>query len=86
MRYTLDERYRFTEVDGGGVLLDLADGEYWQLNPLAASLIQRVINGDSAELIVAELVEKYPDFSGRIHDDVAVLLQQLQRMGAVHSE
>ena len=45
MPYKLGQQFKFTQTEGGGVLLDLTKGEYWQLNELGALLVDRLSSG-----------------------------------------
>ena len=83
MPHSLANNFRFTQAEGGGVLLDLTDGEYWQLNQACADLLQSVIDGHSVAQVTIALSEQYPDNSERVASDVNSILNQLQEIGAI---
>jgi PqqD family protein of HPr-rel-A system len=62
----------------GTVLLDERSGDYWQLNPTAASIVRRLTGGDSAAQAAAALAEEFDVDPARALDDVAALLEELR--------
>lgn len=86
MALMLSSKFRFSELEGGGVLLDLANGEYWQLNELGAKVLAWVIAGRSVPVLVQELMTQHPEEASRVPDDVKGMVKQLQEIGAIVDE
>ena len=86
MPYKLGQQFKFTQTEGGGVLLDLTKGEYWQLNELGALLVDRLSGGGLPRDVVEELAAAYPDSADRVDGDVRRLLDQLVGIGAIDHE
>ncbi|WUH96274.1 lasso peptide biosynthesis PqqD family chaperone [Spirillospora sp. NBC_00431] len=62
----------------GTVLLDERSGDYWQLNPTAATVMRRLTAGDSAERAAAALAEEFGVDPERALLDVTALVDQLR--------
>lgn len=52
-------RYSLVETSGQFVLLDKHRGDYWQLNSVGALIYEKALRGESADLIVESILEKY---------------------------
>jgi Coenzyme PQQ synthesis protein D (PqqD) len=70
-------------TDYGTVLLDEDSGQYWNLNPTAALVLQTLLAGGTPDQAVQKLTEQYAvdaDSAGR---DVQELLEGLRSAGLV---
>lgn len=86
MSLKLSSDFRFSELEGGGVLLDLANGEYWQLNELGARVVAWLIAGRSVSAMAQELMAQHPEEAARVEGDVMGMVKQLQEVGAIVDE
>jgi coenzyme PQQ synthesis protein D (PqqD) len=71
------------DTDYGTVLLDEDSGQYWNLNPTAALVLQKMLDGCTAAQAVQQLTEQYAvdaDSAGR---DVQELVEGLRSAGLV---
>ena len=74
-----------TAIDDEVVVMHLASGEFFSLTGSSAA-IWRLIDGTrGAEAIVAELAAAYGEEPGRIADDLAAFVAQLQAAGLVEA-
>ncbi|WP_433468698.1 lasso peptide biosynthesis PqqD family chaperone [Spirillospora sp. CA-128828] len=62
----------------GAVLLDEQSGDYWQLNPTAASTVRRLTSGDGTAQAAAALAEEFGVDPARALEDVTTLVEQLR--------
>lgn len=71
------------EVDYGTALLDEECGEYWNLNPTGALILERLLAGGTAEDAARALAEEYAVDLGSAERDVRQLLDELCSSGLV---
>ena len=71
------------DTDYGIALLDEDSGEYWNLNPTGALVLQTLLEGGSSTDAVQALVERYDVDADSASRDVQVLLGGLQSAGLV---
>lgn len=86
MSHKLNERFRLTAGEEGGVLLDLRGGDYWQLNGLALTAITRLAAGEGMNDIISALQQEYPDAAGHVVEDVRRIVGEFQQIGAITDE
>jgi hypothetical protein len=65
------------ETDYGVVLLDEDSGQYWNLNPTAAVVLQTLLDGGSPQQAVQELTSQYSVDAGTASRDVQDLVAEL---------
>jgi hypothetical protein len=71
------------DTDYGIALLDEDSGEYWNLNPTGALVLQTLLEGGSSTDAVQALVERYDVDADSASRDVQDLLDGLQSAGLV---
>ncbi|MDQ3026034.1 MAG: PqqD family protein [Pseudomonadota bacterium] len=71
------------QVGDDCVMLDLANGTYYGLNPVGAHVWQLMVEGKSLGEICAAVVEQYEVSPEGAQADVLALLQELQDLGLV---
>lgn len=71
------------EVDYGTALLDEECGEYWNLNPTGALILEKLLAGGTAEDAARALAEEYAVDLGSAERDVGELLDELCSAGLV---
>ena len=74
------------DTDYGMALLDVASGEYWNLNPTAALALRTLLDGGSREQAVQELTEQYAVDAETASQDVEDLLSELHAAGLVKGQ
>ena len=81
--FEIDERIRAAGSGDGIVLLDLEDGDYHSLDPVAARVFQGLADGRSRDAIVAELVTLFDASAEAIEGDVDALLETFTAAGFI---
>ena len=71
------------DTDYGIALLDEDSGEYWNLNPTGALVLQTLLEGGSSTDAVQALVERYDVDADSANRDVQDLLGGLHSAGLV---
>ncbi len=71
------------EVDYGTALLDEECGEYWNLNPTGALILEKLLAGGTAEDAARALAEEYAVDLGSAERDVGELVDELCSAGLV---
>ena len=71
------------ETDYGIALLDEDSGQYWNLNPTGALVLQTLLEGGSPEQAVRALTEQYAVDADTAGQDVQDLIRELQSAGLV---
>jgi hypothetical protein len=71
------------DTDYGLMLLDEDSGEYWNLNPTAAAVLQTLLDGGTPEQAVQELTGQYSVDADDASRDVQDLVGELQSAGLV---
>jgi hypothetical protein len=74
-----------TETDYGCALLDLDTGNYFNLNPTGALVLQRLLDGDSPEQAATRLTEEYAVAREEAEQDVAALVRELEAAGLIEA-
>jgi hypothetical protein len=64
-------------TDYGVMLLDEDSGQYWNLNPTAAVVLQTLLDGGSPQQAVQELTSQYSVDAGTASRDVQDLVAEL---------
>lgn len=72
-----------TEVDYGTALLDEDRGQYWNLNPTGALILQTLLAGGTIEQAAQALAEQYAIDLDTAGIDVAQLVEELSSAGLV---
>jgi predicted Rdx family selenoprotein len=67
-----------SDTDDGTVLLHQRTGRYWQLNVTGSLVLRRLLDGDSAEGIAADLAVEHDIDPQRAAQDVDAVIRQLQ--------
>ena len=71
------------EVDYGIALLDEDHGQYWNLNPTGALILETLLAGGTAEAAARVLVEQYAVDVDTASRDVEELIDELCSAGLV---
>lgn len=78
MTLTLRADVSATDTDDGMVLLDEANGRYWQLNTTAALILRALLGGATPQQTAHRLGERYPQLAAERRDqDVTALVRSL---------
>lgn len=83
MAFTLRDGISIAEVDYGTALLDEDRGEYWNLNPTGALILQTLLAGGTVEQAAHAVAEQYavdPETAGL---DTRQLVDELCSAGLV---
>ncbi|WP_343450779.1 lasso peptide biosynthesis PqqD family chaperone [Micromonospora oryzae] len=65
----------------GAILLDLRNGQYWQLSRTAARVVQALRDGRGRDGAVADLTSQFDVDVDRARHDVDILLNELRSAG-----
>jgi hypothetical protein len=80
-RYRAADSVHTRTFDGELVILDLAHGEYFALDPIGSRLWVALEQGKSVEQVAADVVEEYDVSPETAAADLAALLDDLVRRG-----
>ena len=83
MRLKLRDGVSTADTDYGIALLDEDSGEYWNINPTGALVLQTLLEGGSSTDAVQALVERYDVDADSASRDVQDLLGDLRSAGLV---
>src|SRR5262249_39649789 len=83
-RYRPGSDVLFQELDGEAVLLHLASGVYYSLDPVGTRIWNLAVAGNSPEEVSAQLLRDYEVSAEQAARDVAALLAELQRHDLLH--
>ncbi|MER6614846.1 lasso peptide biosynthesis PqqD family chaperone [Streptomyces xantholiticus] len=72
-----------TETEYGAVLLDTRTGEYWQMNPSAATAAQALLDGGDADDAVRRVTDHFEVDTERAANDVRTLIEVMRSAGVV---
>lgn len=72
-----------TDTEYGAVLLDTKTGEYWQLNPPAATVTRTLLDGGDAAEAVRRVVERFDVDEERASRDAHALIDNMRAAGVV---
>ena len=72
------------DTDYGITLLDENSGQYWNLNPTGALVLQMLLAGDTPAQAVQELTEQYEVNADTASRDVEDLVDSLHSAGLVN--
>ncbi|PIE02464.1 MAG: PqqD family protein [Acidobacteria bacterium] len=75
----LDRESLFQKVGNEAVLLDLKKGNYFQLNEIAAIILDFLIEGKSPDEIVSRICHDYDVKPAVVESDMNDLLKELER-------
>ncbi|MEV0603838.1 PqqD family protein [Streptomyces sp. NPDC050315] len=76
---SLTEQTAFDPADGTGVLLDGAQGVYFELNPVATLMLAAALQYDTTEEAVRDLGERIDATEETLRNGLADLIAQLTR-------
>jgi len=71
----------FRDLEGEAVLLDLASGRYFGLNPVATRVWVQLHEGTAIDRVIAAIAEEFDADPDEIARDVAALLEELASRG-----
>ena len=71
----------FRDLEGEAVLLDLASGRYFGLNPVATRIWVQLNDGTSVDGVIAAIIEEFDGDPDEIARDVAALVEELASRG-----
>jgi hypothetical protein len=74
------------DTEYGTMLLDEDSGRYWNLNPSAAAVLRRLLDGGTPEQAARELTERYQVDAETAGRDVRELLGGLRAAGLLRPE
>jgi hypothetical protein len=80
---SMSEQILFQKVDGGVVLLNAVNGEYYGLNEIGTRIWELLQEGQSAVSVVACLLQEYNVSEQQLRQDVGKFLGYLQSRGLV---
>ncbi|UYQ62904.1 lasso peptide biosynthesis PqqD family chaperone [Streptomyces peucetius] len=72
-----------TETEYGAVLLDTKTGEYWQMNPSAATAARALLDGGDTDDAVRRVTDHFEVDTERAADDVRALIAAMRSAGVV---
>ncbi len=78
MRYKLREGVFVAETEDGIALLDEDSGQYWNLNPTAALVLRRLLDGGTRDQAAEEVTNEYMVDIDSAKRDVDELVEALQ--------
>lgn len=85
MAYKLRNGVSITEVDYGTVLLDEDRGQYWNLNPTGALILQTLLSDGTVDQAACALAEQYAVEADTARLDVQQLLEELCSAGLLEN-
>ncbi|MGW7533943.1 lasso peptide biosynthesis PqqD family chaperone [Amycolatopsis sp. NPDC054798] len=72
-----------TDTPDGSVLLNKRTGTYWQVNRTGAHTLDRLLAGETADRIAADLAARYDIDAARVLSDIAAMTESLLAAGLV---
>ena len=81
----LSDQVFFQEIDGEGIAMDVASGEYFKMNSTGVRIWNLIDGASTPPRIVASLAETFAVEPAFIHQEVIDFLQVLQEKGMVIS-
>ncbi|WP_406638459.1 lasso peptide biosynthesis PqqD family chaperone [Amycolatopsis sp. WGS_07] len=72
-----------TDTPDGSVLLNRRTGRYWQVNRTGAHTLDRLLAGESADRIAADLAARYDIDAARVRADIATMTENLLTAGLI---
>lgn len=78
MNVSLARDVTLTPIETGAVLLDGRRGRYWELNQSGTNALQRLLDGDSIESAVSDLIAGAPVSDEQVRGDLQALVEALQ--------
>lgn len=72
-----------TEVDGKIVMMDMASGSYFHLDPVGSDIWRRLENPMTLDDLCSGLLDAYEGDPQTIRADVDALLQQMNEQGLI---
>lgn len=73
----------FRDLEGDAVLLDLASGRYFGLNPVGTRVWTLLASGATVDAAIAALAAEFDADAGQIARDVEALLTEMATRGLV---
>ena len=84
--WRIPEDVVFRDLDGEGVLLNLASGTYFGLNPTATRVWHLIQDGKPTPQIVTSIVDEFEVTHAIAESDVVALLDELVAKGLLATE
>ena len=78
MTLRLRDGVYLAETEFGIALLDERSGQYWNLNPTGAQVLQKLLDGGTHEQAVEELTDEYAVDTDSASRDVLELIDDLR--------
>jgi hypothetical protein len=75
-RFRRRERVVHRQLNEGGVLLNLDDGSYFQVNPVGL-LIWETLDGNDLAHVVSQVEESFKEAPSSVADDVSSFIETL---------
>jgi hypothetical protein len=79
----LVKHVKFREEKFGGVLFETQSEKVYTLNPTAAAVVREIKAGGDASAIATRLRDRFQDPTGKIEQEVLMLIQDLRDKGLV---
>ncbi|WP_370934123.1 lasso peptide biosynthesis PqqD family chaperone [Amycolatopsis sp. cg13] len=74
-----------TDTPDGSVLLNKRTGSYWQVNRTGAHTLDRLLAGESADRIAADLAARYDIDAAKVRADISAMTDSLLAAGLVEA-
>lgn len=84
--YRVRENVVATDVDGGQVLLDLENGQYFSLNATASTIWQGIADSKSVAEIVERILTVYDVDREHCVHDVSTIIEGLRSSGLIEQK
>ncbi len=81
MAFALHEKISLAPTEYGAMMLDRRNGDYWQLNRIAATIVGSLRDGRDVDNVVAELSRRFDVADEQIRQDVERLVTTLRTRG-----
>jgi coenzyme PQQ synthesis protein D (PqqD) len=81
MAFVLHEKLSLATTEYGAIMLDRRNGDYWQLNRIAATMVGLLRDGRDVEGVVAELSRRFDVADEQIRHDAERLVTTLRTRG-----
>jgi hypothetical protein len=86
MRLRISDDVVFQDLAGEAVILDLATGTYFGLDPVGTRIWHLLAEHGGLEPVVAALLAEYDVPEGELRRDLAALLDELRDRGLVRAD
>ncbi|MBB1152650.1 MULTISPECIES: lasso peptide biosynthesis PqqD family chaperone [Amycolatopsis] len=72
-----------TDTPDGSVLLNKRTGRYWQVNRTGTHTLDRLLAGETADQIAADLAARYDIDAAQVQADITAMTESLLAAGLV---